>query len=463
MQQEQLKTTMFLRSLSFFPAILAILWSTTIADDPCDRWKEHVSPYCEVLEPYVSSPRQQSLELLPGDNVTLHCQVEQTLGVHAAGAIWMGWIKDNTTASVHLGKFTYSEKNAANFSTSHALTNARPHDSGTYVCQAKSTGNLQRGNATGVHVTVAEPQLETPNITADVPSPGDIDLGLTVKLRCETQAYPHALFNWTKDGRDISTNHSAATDHMIIGNFSQSDDGLYACVAWNMLGEKLSQELQLTAKPPDGGLPMLIIIAVASGVAVFVVVTVTATIFVYRRRRQFKHCRLESESDEEEGDFSDSVAKYDSGVHCCEKDRSWTEKMVNKLEKEKLRVYFSPRDDIGGGSVFQYLSEGIAKSRNVIIVFSNAADSDEWFKKGYQTAVVEQLDRNLRGRVIPVLMKGFERTNLPLELKDCVALSVEDPKFFERLLRSLSKDSAYESDRQSSVSTEEVLDTIIVL
>ncbi|XP_078694611.1 stimulator of interferon genes protein-like [Branchiostoma floridae x Branchiostoma belcheri] len=209
---------------------------------------------------------------------------------------------------------------------------------------------------------------------------------------------------------------------------------------------------------------MLIIIAIASGVAVFVVVvTVTATIFVYRRRRQFKHCRLESESDEEEGDFSDSVAKYDSGVHCCEKDKSWTEKMVNKLEKEKLKVYFSPRDDIGGGSVFQYLSEGIAKSRNVIIVFSPDADSDEWFKKGYQTAVVEQLDRNFTGRVIPVLLKGFERTRLPLELKDCVALSVEDPKFFERLLRSLSKDSAYESDRQSSVSTEEVLDTIIVL
>ncbi|XP_078695145.1 CXADR-like membrane protein [Branchiostoma floridae x Branchiostoma belcheri] len=250
MLQEQLKTKMFLRSLSFFPAILAILWSTSIADDPCDRWKEHVSPYCEVLEPYVSSPRQQSLELLPGDNVTLHCQVEQTLGVHAAGAIWMGWIKDNNTASIHLGKFTYSEKNAANFSTSHALTNAMPHDSGTYVCQAKSTGNLQRGNATGVHVTVAEPQLETPNITADVPSPGDIDIGTTVKLRCETQAYPHALFNWTKDGRELSTNNSAATDHMIIGNFSQSDDGLYGCVAWNMLGEKHSQELQLIAKPP---------------------------------------------------------------------------------------------------------------------------------------------------------------------------------------------------------------------
>ncbi|CAH1277491.1 PXDN, partial [Branchiostoma lanceolatum] len=424
--------------------------------------------YCEVLKPYVSSPWQPTLELLPGDNVTLRCDCEQHLGLNAAGAIWMGWFKDNATASVRLGRFTYSEKNADNFSISYALLNVQPHDSGTYVCQAKSTGNLLRGNATGVHIMVAEPQLETPNITSDTPLPDSVDLGANVTLWCETLAYPHPLFNWTKDGKAIPTNHSTATDHMTIRRFSQSDEGLYACVAWNVLGEKHSQQLQLTAKPPDGGLPMSIIIAIVSGVTVFVIVVfITITVFVYRRRRHWKHCRLESDSDVE-GDSSESVdnisKEYDFSVLCCKDDRSWAEtNIVNKLEEKKQKGYFHYRDDVGGDSVFQFLNS-IEKSRHIIVVYSPSATSDEWFQKGYQTAVAEKLDGNLKGRVVPVLWGGFERRNLPLALKDRLPLEVEEPRFFERLQRSLSKDSDYESAGPSPASSEEsILDRISVI
>ncbi|XP_078612742.1 uncharacterized protein LOC144882647 [Branchiostoma floridae x Branchiostoma japonicum] len=452
---------MFLRFLWFLVVILANLCCTSLAD-PCS---DSGLRYCEVLKPYVSSPRQLSLELLPGDNVTLSCVAEQHLGLNAAGSIWMGWFKDNTTGSVRLGRFTYSAKNAFNYSSSYTLSNVRPHDSGTFICQAKSTGNLIRGNATGVHVMVAEPQLETPNITSDTPDPNSVDLEANVTLWCETLAYPHPLFNWTKDGKVLPTNHSTATDHMTIRKFSQSDEGLYGCVAWNVMGEKHSQQLQLTAKPPDGGLPDLWIFVIAAGLCVFVVVVVGApvTVFIYRRRRQWKHCPLHSESDAEEGDISESVDNlskdYDFSVLCCEKDRSWAESnIVNKLEEKKQKGYFCFRDDIGGDSVFQYLSVGIANSRHIIVVYSPSAIHDDWFRKGYQTAVAEKLDRNLTGRVIPVLQKGCTRKHLPPELRDTVPLAAEEPKFFERLQRSLSKDSDYESAGPSSASSQESIE-----
>ncbi|XP_019644977.1 PREDICTED: E3 ubiquitin-protein ligase DZIP3-like [Branchiostoma belcheri] len=131
--------------------------------------------------------------------------------------------------------------------------------------------------------------------------------------------------------------------------------------------------------------------------------------------------------------------KYDFGILCTKADESWTEKdIVNKLEQKKLEGYFPCRDDIGGDSVFQYLSIGIENSRNIIIVYSPSTISDEWFKIGYQTAVVEKLDKNLIGRVIPVLRKGFTGDKLPIELKTFTPLQGDNPNFFKRLEKSLN-------------------------
>ncbi|KAI8515194.1 hypothetical protein Bbelb_077850 [Branchiostoma belcheri] len=142
-------------------------------------------------------------------------------------------------------------------------------------------------------------------------------------------------------------------------------------------------------------------------------------------------------------DNSDNISevdgkKYDFGILCTKADESWTKTdIVHKLEQKKLKGYFPCRDDIGGDSVFQYLSNGIEKSRNVIIVYSPATISDEWFKMGYQTAVVEKLDKNLIGRVIPVIRNGFTGDKLPIELKTIIPLEGDNPDFFERLEKCL--------------------------
>ncbi|XP_078614605.1 uncharacterized protein LOC144883817 [Branchiostoma floridae x Branchiostoma japonicum] len=146
-----------------------------------------------------------------------------------------------------------------------------------------------------------------------------------------------------------------------------------------------------------------------------------------------------SETNNSEADGQNNIQKHDFSVLCSKNDKSWTEtNIVHKLEEQQLKGYFPPRDDIAGDSVFQYLSDGIANSRNVIIVFSSSTKLDEWFRKGYQIAVVEKLDRKLIAKVIPVLHDGFTRTDLPIALRDTTPLDAEDTNFFDELQKSLS-------------------------
>lgn len=69
-------------------------------------------------------------------------------------------------------------------------------------------------------------------------------VGQTVRLTCNSDSLPPALFSWQRDGQDVAAGQPGSV--LILQTFSTNESGRYVCTARNSItGETSTQGTDL--------------------------------------------------------------------------------------------------------------------------------------------------------------------------------------------------------------------------
>ncbi|KAJ4918755.1 hypothetical protein JOQ06_022870, partial [Pogonophryne albipinna] len=117
---------------------------------------------------------------------------------------------------------------------------ARPEDSGTYVCSARSN---EGSSETRVEVLVEGGLVEGGGLQepspprASVPEPLLVVVeGRTATLRCEAHGVPSPTISWSKLRSPLPWRHSVTGGSLVLPSVGRQDSGEYICSATNSLG-----------------------------------------------------------------------------------------------------------------------------------------------------------------------------------------------------------------------------------
>ncbi|XP_033933466.2 basement membrane-specific heparan sulfate proteoglycan core protein-like, partial [Pseudochaenichthys georgianus] len=117
---------------------------------------------------------------------------------------------------------------------------ARPEDSGTYVCSARSN---EGSSETRVEVLVEGGLVEGGGLQepspprASVPEPLLVVVeGRTATLRCEAHGVPPPTISWSKLRSPLPWRHSVTGGSLVLPSVGRQDSGEYICSATNSLG-----------------------------------------------------------------------------------------------------------------------------------------------------------------------------------------------------------------------------------
>ncbi|XP_010791290.1 basement membrane-specific heparan sulfate proteoglycan core protein-like, partial [Notothenia coriiceps] len=117
---------------------------------------------------------------------------------------------------------------------------ARPEDSGTYVCSARSN---EGSSETRVEVLVEGGLVEGGGLQepsaprASVPEPLLVVVeGRTATLRCEAHGVPPPIISWSKLRSPLPWRHSVTGGSLVLPSVGRQDSGEYICSATNSLG-----------------------------------------------------------------------------------------------------------------------------------------------------------------------------------------------------------------------------------
>ncbi|XP_029690402.1 basement membrane-specific heparan sulfate proteoglycan core protein isoform X5 [Takifugu rubripes] len=105
---------------------------------------------------------------------------------------------------------------------------ARPEDSGTYVCTARSSGGSTEAR---VEVSV-EGQ---PRASVDQPQMVVVE-GRTATLRCHVNGFPAPVITWSKLRSPLPWGHKVVNNSLVLPNVGRQDSGEYICRATNSIG-----------------------------------------------------------------------------------------------------------------------------------------------------------------------------------------------------------------------------------
>ncbi|KAJ4918756.1 hypothetical protein JOQ06_022871 [Pogonophryne albipinna] len=101
---------------------------------------------------------------------------------------------------------------------------ARPEDSGTYVCSARSNeGSSETREPSPPRASVPEPLLVVVE-------------GRTATLRCEAHGVPSPTISWSKLRSPLPWRHSVTGGSLVLPSVGRQDSGEYICSATNSLG-----------------------------------------------------------------------------------------------------------------------------------------------------------------------------------------------------------------------------------
>jgi hypothetical protein len=188
-------------------------------------------PVARDLEPLVDPPagpprddfptiqiEPLDLSVSPGDTARLVCRVLTTAG----GPFAIRWEKEGG------GRFPASATDSEGVLT---FRQARPEDSGVYVCRvtASRTGMVQEAQARLTVLTYRGP----PTVRID-PEEQTIGQGSRAQLRCIATGDPQPTLVWSKVGEDLSSPNLVVSGPLLsLRAAAVSDRGMYICTAEN--------------------------------------------------------------------------------------------------------------------------------------------------------------------------------------------------------------------------------------
>ncbi|XP_069755242.1 sialic acid-binding Ig-like lectin 10 isoform X2 [Narcine bancroftii] len=169
------------------------------------------------------------LEIMEGDKVSLTCVSNSNpIATHT-------WYKRDERKIE-----TFNSKNGTLL-----FQNISPSASGFYSCMATNYLGNQSSEAVEIRV-----QYAPKNITTHMEGKSKMEIkeGDDISFVCTSQSYPDANHSWYKKKEDddqiMALNSTKGT--LLLHNISRRDSGLYICTASNYLGNKTSEDWQIT-------------------------------------------------------------------------------------------------------------------------------------------------------------------------------------------------------------------------
>jgi dystroglycan 1 len=124
------------------------------------------------------------------------------------------------------------------------IYNARPEDSGRYVCQVTNEAGTTRDFA---QLTVVGGPESPPSYRQQVQT---VQVGDQVEINCAVTGTPRPVVRWVKVDGELPRQAELRDTLMLIPNIQPGDAGTYRCVASNAVGSVFAQvEIQVEARP----------------------------------------------------------------------------------------------------------------------------------------------------------------------------------------------------------------------
>ena len=138
-------------------------------------------------------------------------------------------------------------------------------------------------------------------------------------------------------------------------------------------------------------------------------------------------------------------AKYDLFICYSNKDVSWVEELLTKLEERGFLCCIDYRDFTPGAPIMENIAEAIFNSRKTMAVLSPDFINSNWCNRELQQA----LSRIKYHQVVPIL---YKKCDIPLVLLDRTYLDWENchvkPYFWDQLEKALRKPNGISFEQQ---------------
>ncbi|XP_056237072.1 uncharacterized protein si:dkeyp-97a10.3 isoform X1 [Seriola aureovittata] len=163
---------------------------------------------------------------------------------------------------------------------------ARRDDTGEYTC---IVSNLVSAQTATERLTVFYGP-DTPVLTKETPKEcvggGDVLLGQTARLTCDSDSLPPALFSWQRDGQTVASGQPGS-GVLILQTFSTNQSGRYVCTARNSItGGTSEQGTDLAIVDTCLNVGEVVGIVIGSLLLIIIIVLlILLIVFLLRRRR----------------------------------------------------------------------------------------------------------------------------------------------------------------------------------
>ncbi|XP_070539301.1 uncharacterized protein [Ptychodera flava] len=264
----------------------------------------------EIQEMSFTVDGAKGVDIATGGDVRLHC--EANVNTKIKGLTFTMWLCRRSSMTLEqclcpttarrgrgaIYTIAYnSSKSLTTLSLDYTITNATHNSTDHYYCLVQV--GIGRTVSGFVDVDINVRDTNTPEITKG-PKNVSSTVGAAVSLSCEATGFPEVSYKWVKDGDLL--NDKNRTRLSIISNTSmsifqinmtsQEDEGIYACVAVNSLGNETSEgavlkiENSMPSQTPVTGRETLALPIGIGGSAAVVIVALFSVVmgFVVRKR-----------------------------------------------------------------------------------------------------------------------------------------------------------------------------------
>jgi hypothetical protein len=252
-------------------------------------------PDVPPLQPEFVQPSAQPLELIPGQQTDLVCQVTREVNPEYTPSyglmIWWcnsSYPKCYTDRPTSFFDNTYlklpisSAANGSYLRSILSLRDVQPSSSDQFYCVAYSEDPMSSKCPGSVSINVIVKERSDPVIVKHT-SRMDVIKGLPFNLSCEATGFPTPVFNWTKDGKSETGGQDGTLSK---DEAKENDAGTYFCQAVNIFASSVPSP-KIEVKVIDnskGGLSPLGYGLLIAGAVVFVIILIVIIVRISKLR-----------------------------------------------------------------------------------------------------------------------------------------------------------------------------------